>query len=202
MSEVGETSSGGTPSRREAAYCGGDIPWLKSGELQDGLVSAKTEEYLTRAGLDNCNAKVLDPGTVLVAMYGAPTGRVGFMTMPAATNQAICAIKAEDGISPWFLFYLLLNLRPHLLSSRSGGAQPNISQGLITNLRVPLPPQAEQRRIVAEIEKHLTRLDMVVEQLTATRRKIAAFTTSVIRRATSAKPHWRIMKAADLCEFI
>ena len=202
MSEVAETSSGGTPSRREAAYFGGDIPWLKSGELQDGLVSAKTEEYLTRAGLDNCNAKVLDPGTVLVAMYGATTGRVGFMTMPAATNQAICAIKAEDGISPWFLFYLLLNLRPHLLSSRSGGAQPNISQGLITNLRVPLPPQAEQRRIVAEIEKHLTRLDMVVEQLTATRRKIAAFTTSVIRRATSAKPHWRIMKAADLCEFI
>jgi type I restriction enzyme S subunit len=65
-----------------------------------------------------------------------------------------------------------------------------------------LPPQAEQRRVVAEIEKHLARLDTVVGQLTATRRKIAAFATSVIRRATLAKPHWRIARAADICEFI
>ncbi len=202
MNEIAKTSSGGTPSRREAAYFGGDIPWRKSGELQDGSANGETEEYLTRAGLDHCNAKVLNPSTVLVAMYGATTGRVAFLTSPAATNQAICAIQAEHGISPWFLFYLLLYLRPHLLSSRSGGAQPNINQGLIANLKVPFPPPAEQHRIVAEIEKQFTRLDAAVAALQRAKANLKRCRSSATEAAFAAYSSAPIRLLGDLGEIV
>lgn len=163
--EIAKTSSGGTPSRGESAFFWGDIPWVKSGELPDGPLSGETEEYLTRAGLDSCTAKVLDPETILVAMYGATTGRLGVVTSAVSTNQAICAIEVQKGIDPRFLFYFLLHLRPHLLSSRSGGAQPNLNQEFLANLRFPVAPSAEQHRIVAEIEKQFSRVDAAVALL-------------------------------------
>jgi type I restriction enzyme S subunit len=202
VNEIAETSSGGTPSRSEIAFFGGDIPWVKSGELKEGPVTGETEEHLTQAGLDNCNAKLLKPGTILVAMYGATTGRLGLLTAAATTNQAICAIEAHDGVEPRFLFYALLHQRSHLLSSRIGGAQPNISQGFLAKLKVPVPPSAEQRRIVAEIEKHFSRLEAAIASLRHAKANLKRCRRSATEAAFAAYSAAPIRQLGDLGETV
>ncbi|MCL4516161.1 MAG: restriction endonuclease subunit S [Firmicutes bacterium] len=144
---VAHTTSGGTPNRSNPNYYGGDIPWVKSGELVDNLIH-DAEEKITWQGLKDSSAKIFPPGTLLVAMYGATAGRTGILAVEAATNQAVCAIFPEkDSLNGYFLQYYLIQIRPELLSARSGGAQPNINQRVINNLQIPLPSIAEQREI-------------------------------------------------------
>ncbi len=144
---VAHTTSGGTPNRSNPNYYGGDIPWVKSGELVDNLIH-DTEEKITWQGLKDSSAKIFPPGTLLVAMYGATAGRTGILAVEATTNQAVCAIfPGKDFFNGYFLQYYLIQIRPELLSARSGGAQPNINQRVINNLQIPLPSIAEQREI-------------------------------------------------------
>lgn len=91
LGEIANTTSGGTPSRRRPEYFAGEIPWVKSGELSDGIVRG-TEEHLTLEAIHDSNAKLFSKGTLLIAMYGATVGKLGILGMPAATNQAICAV--------------------------------------------------------------------------------------------------------------
>jgi type I restriction enzyme S subunit len=147
LGEVAETTSGGTPSREVPEFFGGTIPWVKSGELNDTLVT-RTEETITEDGLRNSNAKIFQKGTLLIAMYGATAGKVGILAIPATTNQAICAILPDTSLALQdFLFYALIRQRETLLSQRYGGAQPNLNQTIIRSLPIPLPPLDEQREI-------------------------------------------------------
>ncbi len=139
LGDVCETTSGGTPSGSVAGYYNGDIPWVKSSELRDGLIE-QTEEHITQAGLSESSAKLFSRGTLLMAMYGATVGRLGILAMQAATNQAVCAIFPKPALDRDFLFYYLLHIRPSLVESSFGGAQPNISQDVIRRLAIPLPP--------------------------------------------------------------
>lgn len=148
LGEVADTTSGGTPSRNVTDFYGGPIPWVKSGELNDCEIQG-AEESLTEKGLQNSNAKIFPPGTLLVAMYGATAGKVGILRIAAATNQAICAVfpRQENLWAERFVFYTLIHLRNTLLGQRYGGAQPNLNQRTINNLSIPLPPLPEQREI-------------------------------------------------------
>ncbi len=117
---------------------------MKSGEVAQGLVTA-TEEHITELGLKNSSAKLFPVNTVLVAMYGATTGEVGLLKIPATTNQAVCGILPNDRVVPEFLFYALRALKDEMKQRVGGGAQPNISQQIIRDLEIPLPPLEEQR---------------------------------------------------------
>lgn len=169
LEEVAETTSGGTPNRAVAEYFGGDIPWVKSGELHQGVVTA-TEESLTERGLAESSAKLVPPGTVLVAMYGATVGVIGVLGVRAATNQAICSIQPMDGLNAGYLVHLLRRLSPTLLAKRVGGAQPNLSQELLRKMRVPVPPEEIQRDFagrISTVEKLKTPYDASLSQLDA-----------------------------------
>lgn len=145
-----QTGSGGTPSRTVAEYFGGTIPWVKSGELRESVITS-TEEHITQAGLQNSAAKLLPKDTLLVALYGATVGRIGILGIEATTNQAVChIIPNKDAADVRYLFYALQSKVEYWLSKRVGGGQPNISQGVIKDTLLPLPPLAEQKRI-AEI---------------------------------------------------
>jgi len=147
LGDVAETTSGGTPSRKVPEFFGGTIPWVKSGELNDTLVT-KTEETITEDGLRNSNAKIFQKGTLLIAMYGATAGKVGILAIPATTNQAICAILPDTSFALQdFLFYTLIRQRETLLSKRYGGAQPNLNQTIIRSFPIPFPPLPEQQKI-------------------------------------------------------
>lgn len=151
LSEVCETATGGTPSRRNSDYFGGRIPWVKSGELEDTVIT-EAKEKISKLAITESNAKVFPKGTVLMAMYGATVGKLGRLAIDAATNQAVCAFFPGKKLDSSFLWHYLRGIRGELLHSSFGAAQPNISQTLIRNLEIPIPPLAEQRRIVARVD--------------------------------------------------
>lgn len=152
---VCDTATGGTPRRDTPRYYGGSFPWIKSGELHDGLVT-HSEETITQEALDNSNAKVFPAGTVCMALYGATVGKLGILGLDAATNQAVCAFFPHRELNSKYLFWFLRSVRGRLLSNRSGGAQPNISQTIVRHLRVPIPSVEQQYALVAEIERRLS----------------------------------------------
>ena len=149
------TGSGSTPSRSqmERYYEGGAIPWVKSGELREGLI-VETGEHVTDAALQETSVKLVPAGAILLAMYGATVGRLAILGVEATTNQAVCHIvpdaKAAD---TRYLYWAIAAQVPAIVAMGVGGAQPNISQSLVKDLWVPLPPLPEQRRIAAILDQ-------------------------------------------------
>lgn len=148
------TGSGGTPSRAKPEYYeGGDIPWIKSGDLKDSKIY-EANEYITAAGLENSSAKIVEKDSILIAMYGATVGRLAILGINAATNQAICNIRPDTTIADMkYLYYFLKSKFSYFVENAVGGARPNISQGLIKSLEVPLPSLDEQKRIADILDK-------------------------------------------------
>jgi len=182
LESVCKTTSGGTPPRNVKEFYEGNIPWVKSGELNDDTVS-QTEETITQSGVDNSSAKIFPKGTLLIALYGATIGKLGVLGIKAATNQAVCAIFPNESIHRDYLFIFLLHTRKYLVKASFGGAQPNISQKIVRSLKIPLPPPGEQRKIVAALNSK-----MVIAQKTRTAAEaeleaIEALPGALLRRA-------------------
>ena len=166
LGAIGKWQSGGTPSRMHKEYYGGHIPWLKTGNLNDGIIT-EIPERITELGIENSSAKLNPAGSILIAMYGATIGKVGILGIPATTNQACCACVDYNGIIQKYLFYFLLSHKEEFIALGGGGAQPNISKEIITKTPIPIPPMEEQLRIVEKIEKLYSQLDMIKESLQA-----------------------------------
>ncbi len=158
IGDIFETSSGGTPTSSNKSYYGGDILWVRSGELSQKYIY-DTEIKITEEGLNNSSAKYFDVDTVCIALYGATVGQVAILKVKATTNQAVCGIFPIKGIEPEYLRYFLVSQRKNFMAMASGGAQPNISQDKVKNTLLPLPPLAEQRRIVAKLEEMFEEID-------------------------------------------
>ena len=154
--------SGGTPKRTDPRFYGGDIPWLIIGDLNDGVVS-DSETTITEDGLKESSAKWVEPGSVLLAMYGS-IGKLGIAGRRLTTNQAIAFTK-PDPVDAKYLFYYLTYTRGDLASLGKGATQKNISQTVIKAFPFVLSPPDQQKRIVAEIEKQFSRLDEAVANL-------------------------------------
>lgn len=158
VGNVGSWSSGATPSRTNPAYYGGSIPWLKTGDLNDGFIQ-EVPEYITDLALEKTSLRLNPIGSVLMAMYGATIGKLGILEIPVTTNQACCACIPYAGMNNKYLFYYLMSMRQSYIGMAEGGAQPNISKEKIVNSLITLPPAEEQRRIVAKIEEVLPYVD-------------------------------------------
>jgi len=153
LGEVGIWNSGATPSRGISEYYrNGNIPWLKTGDLNDGLIT-EVPEYITQKAVDNSSMSLQPKGAVLIAMYGATIGKLGVLDIDATTNQACCACAPYSVLYNWYLFYALLQHKDMFIKQGAGGAQPNISKEKIVNSVIPLPPIAEQKRIVERVEE-------------------------------------------------
>ena len=164
LGELGEWCSGATPSRQHPEYFGGKIPWLKTGDLNDGYIK-DVPEFITEEGFQHSSTKINPVGSVLIAMYGATIGKLGILQVPATTNQACCACELFQGIYNKYLFYFLLANRNFFIRKGMGGAQPNISKAKIIATTIPLPPLAEQHRMVARLEDLLPLCDALAAQL-------------------------------------
>jgi type I restriction enzyme S subunit len=158
LADVADWTSGGTPSSKNSALYGGDIPWIVIGDLTEGVV-LETEKKITQKGLDSSSAKKLPAGTVMVAMYGASIGRTGVMGKEMTTNQAIaCGTPKSQEIMGKYLLYFLQSQKNEFIAAGKGGAQPNISQGVVKSWQIALPPLDEQLKIIDEIDNQLERL--------------------------------------------
>lgn len=186
LKDIFDTSSGGTPKRGNPAYYGGDIPWMKSGELNNGIVS-EAEEFITEEGLKNSSAKLFPRGSLLIALYGATVGKLGILDFDSTTNQAICCIYQNNNYNRDFLFYYLLYKKEYLVNQGKGGAQPNISQEIIKALKIPVPSLNEQKRIVEKIEEEFGKIDAGVEKLKSAQEQIKQYRQSVLKSAFEGK---------------
>ena len=151
MGQIGDWGAGSTPQRGNANYYNGKILWLKTGELNNGIVY-DTEEKVTQKAFLNCSLRMNKIGDVLIAMYGATIGKLAIVGKELTTNQACCGCTPFL-IYNWYLFYFLMANRDSFIKKGEGGAQPNISRVKLVEHLIPLPPLKEQYRIVAQIEK-------------------------------------------------
>lgn len=189
LSKLGDvcfTTSGGTPSRKRDDFYGGNIPWVKSGELSKGLIT-KTEEYITESAVKNSSAKIFPSGTLLIALYGATIGKLGFLGVDAATNQAICGIFKNEIINLDYLYFFLYHNKNKLIEQGAGGAQPNISQTILKELDISIAPMSEQLRIVAKIEELFSELDKGIETLKKAQQQLKIYRQAVLKYAFEGK---------------
>ena len=160
LGEIGNWQAGATPSRMRKDYYGGNIPWLKTGDLTDGYIY-EIPETITDKALEETSVKLNPTGSVLIAMYGATIGKIGILTFPATTNQACCACVDYKAVTQKYLFNFLLSHKEEFVKMGGGGAQPNISKEKIISTLIPIPPIAEQNRIADEIERLITFIEVI-----------------------------------------
>ena len=151
MGQIGDWGAGSTPQRTNPNYYGGNILWLKTGELNNGIVY-DTEEKITQKAFQDCSLRMNKIGDVLIAMYGATIGKLAIVGKELTTNQACCGCTPYV-VFNWYLFYFLMASRDTFIKKGEGGAQPNISRVKLVEHLIPLPPLREQKRIVQKIEQ-------------------------------------------------
>ena len=151
LGSIGDWGSGATPSRTHPEYYGGNIPWLKTGDLNDGYINS-VPEFITDLALEKTSVRLNPIGSVLIAMYGATIGKLGILSILATTNQACCACLPYSDFYNEYLFYFLMSQKQSFIKRGEGGAQPNISKEKIISTLMPVPPVEEQHRIVNRLK--------------------------------------------------
>lgn len=182
LENVASWGSGGTPSRKHEEYYNGDILWIKTGELNNGWIY-DTEEKITDEGLKKSSAKLFPPYSVLIAMYGATIGKVAILGVPATTNQACACAVCNQSLLYMYLFYYCISQKNVFIEKGKGGAQPNISQIILKQHPIPLPPLSEQQRIVERIEELFAKLDEAKERLQEVANSFAVRKAAILHKA-------------------
>lgn len=148
---VATFGGGTTPAADNPSYYGGSVPWVLTGDLNDGDLF-ETSRLVTDDALNAYSSLRLHPvGTVVVAMYGATIGKLSVLRTAATVNQACCAISPGACLLAEYLFLYLRAFREELVDLGRGSGQPNISQETLRDLRLPMPDTAAQREVVAAI---------------------------------------------------
>lgn len=149
IKSIADVSSGNTPSRRKSEYWNGSIPWITTGELESGYVTA-SKECVTEKALKETALKLYHKGTVLIAMYGQgkTRGTAAVLGIEATVNQACAALTVHSGCSK-FLFYQLQNSYHAIRRLSNTGNQENLNAEIIKNFKIPWPDELEQQKIAA-----------------------------------------------------
>lgn len=162
LGDISASFSGGTPAVSVSDYYGGNIPFIRSGEIHED----RTQLYITQAGLNNSSAKIVEKGTILYALYGATSGDVGISKLRGAINQAILAIEPTKDIDKFFLAGFLQSYKNRIINELLQGGQGNLSGSLVKKILLAIPSLPEQRAIAsyftaldAQITLHRERLE-------------------------------------------
>jgi hypothetical protein len=184
LGSVAQWGSGGTPrARTPSFYVGGTIPWVVSGDLKDTALSSVTGR-ITEAGMSASSAKWVEPGSVLIAMYGATIGRLAISTERVTTNQAVAYAKPDSSqTTSEYLFWYLRSQRAGLVAAGQGGAQPNISQTILKRWPVPLPSFDVQSRVVLAAKQVFEEAAALSDAAALARERSSALRTTLLRAA-------------------
>jgi len=217
LGDIAKTFAGGTPSRAIPEFFGGNIPWVKSTEVNQSFVD-RTEEHITDKAIKSSSAKWVKNGSVLVAMYGATAGQVSELKIDAATNQAVLAIDSDGSVSNKFIYYYLINAKEKLLYLAQGSGQPNLSKTLVDSLVIKYPSLDKQHKIakiLTTIDQLIEKTQVLIDKHTAIKQGMMAdlftrgidFSTGQLRPPVEQAPHlykergfgW-IPKDWDVCQ--
>jgi len=179
-------SSGSTPNRNNPEYFSGKIPWLKSGELNGGMIF-DSEEKITTAGFENSSTTLFPKDTILIAMYGATIGKTGLLMIESTTNQAICGLECNDDMNSKFILYFLQSQYYNFLQKGSGGAQPNINQDKIKKTEISYPALDIQSKIISQIEDTLSKINNTLNTVNSTLKQLETMRMSILKQAFEGK---------------
>lgn len=166
LGEISVSFSGGTPLATVKEYYNGDIPFIRSGEIDNN----STKLFLSEHGLKNSAAKIVEKGTLLYALYGATSGEVAISKIKGVINQAVLAIIPQEGINVHFLYQYLKANKRLIVNNYIQGGQGNLSGAIINSLLIPLPSMEEQQKIAScllSIDDDISATTQKLEQLKA-----------------------------------
>lgn len=159
-----QTSSGGTPSRKNPDFYTGDINWVKTKELLGDFIF-ETDEKITEEAIKRSSAKIFPKETVLVAMYGATIGRTAILAKPSATNQACCALVPKHELANYIHAYLFLREnKTGLINLSTGSAQNNISQEIIKSYPMIMPPKLLMDTFYSSLKENFEQMKTLQQQ--------------------------------------
>ena len=158
----GVIGSGTTPTTSNADYYDGDIPWLITGDLNDGIINVTSKTVTDLALAEFSALKLFPENSLVMAMYGATIGKLGLTKIKTTTNQACCVMANPINADLLYLFFWLLGNRKEIINLSQGGGQPNISQSIIRSLRLYCPPIEEQTMIAKFLDKKTSEIDSLI----------------------------------------
>ena len=161
--------AGGTPSTKHDDYYDGDIPWIRSGEINFNVITS-AERKITRKGYENSSAKLIRKGSVVMAMTGATVAKTAIVEFETSANQSVCAIETNENIASYKYVYYSLAKDYFKIKSSAQGALTSLNLTMIKQIGIPIPPLSEQQRIVGILDTFTASIDNLKEQI-AQRRK-------------------------------
>ncbi|EIP2874374.1 restriction endonuclease subunit S [Campylobacter upsaliensis] len=181
-------SSGTTPqSDNDEYYKNGNIFWINSGDLNDSVLTNSKNKITQKAMMAHSALKIFPKGSLIIAMYGATIGKVSILGIDACTNQACCVLCESKYLNTRFVFYYFVAKRQDLISMAYGGGQPNISQDIIKNFKIPLPPLQEQKQIANFLDKKCEKINSVIEKTKKQIELIKEYKNTLINEAVCGR---------------
>lgn len=205
IAEIATVGSGGTPRREVAAFWGGSIPWVTTSQIDFGVI-AEADQFITTQGLENSAAKLLSPGTLLMALYGQgkTRGKVGVLAMKAATNQACASISLHENVVRDFVFHFLTSRYEQIRNSSNSGGQENLSGGIVKGLLIASPPLPEQRAIataLSDVDALLSGLDSLIAKKQNLKQAAMQQLLTGQTRLPGFSGEWEVKRLGDLFRF-
>ena len=192
--------SGGTPLTSKSEYYGGEIPFIKSGEIYYD----RTEQFLTQEGLNNSSAKLVYRGDLLYALYGANSGEVAISQLEGAINQAIlCIQQNKDEAETIYLYNYLKLEKSNIINKFLQGGQGNLSADIIKNLQIPLPPLPEQKKIadcLSTWDVAIEKQNALINALTQRKKALMQQLLTGKKRLPGFSGEWKEVKLGSICE--
>jgi type I restriction enzyme S subunit len=180
--------SGTTPKTQEEIYYDkGDIPWVITGDLNDGLLKETSKRISKEAVRDYSTLKIYPKNSLIIAMYGATIGKTALLDIEACTNQACCVLAKSKIFETKYVFYWFIANKNNIISYSYGGGQPNISQDIIKTLKIPLPPKPEQQKIVEYLDKATSKIDKTIQKIENKTNLLEEYKKSSIHHVVTGK---------------
>lgn len=198
LGDMAQCFSGGTPKAGNNEYYDGNIPFIRSGEIHQ----KDTELFLSKLGMVESSAKMVQKGDLLMALYGANSGDVSISQIDGAINQAILCIRPRDVLVSFLCPFLDLNKDMYIAKYLQGG-QGNLSGEIVLNYKIPVPPLAEQKKIAEVLglwDKAIERQSQLIEQLTLRKRGLMQQLLTAKRRLPGFSGPWKKVRLGEICE--
>lgn len=188
LSYLASIDAGSTPDRSNAKYWGGDIPWVKTGEVNYSTIF-KTDEYISKSGLHNSSLRLAPPDTLLMAMYGqgVTRGRVAILGVAATYNQACCGMTFDNSVDVRFAQYFFIAAYKYIRDEGNESSQMNLSAGYISSLKIIVPSKKEQTILVNFLDINSSKIDQAVMLQQQQIEKLREYKTTLINSAVTGK---------------
>ena len=191
--------AGGTPSTKHEEYYDGDIPWIRSGEIDFNTIT-KAERNITKEGYNNSSAKLIRSGSVVMAMTGATVAKSAIVEFETSANQSVCAIETDESVANYKYVYFYLSKDYFKIKSSAQGALTSLNLSMIKQIEIPIPSISEQNRIVGILDTFTASIDNLKEQIAQRRKQYEYYRDQLLD--LEGKPGVEMKTLGEIGEFV